>query len=392
MLLPWAAVAVLWRNVPGAGRAASPPPAAEAVSGKAGPWGNLECVPIQIAPPPEFVPEISLPDADWKWVFPGMSAPAVEAFLAECGLSGSARDSLIATAVLDSASGGCALKPPADAVRSLPMEARQKIYRKLGQFESNPDQANACRILTAEFDERLKSLAVPDGVKSLIRQTSYQNGRFWFFADLRLAMPMVPLAAERMELVCSLSQASTMLIRLRVNKDSDIRALASYWGAGGRSKDIEPLLESLARNPGGQTIDINHLLPAFPRRRIYTFPRPSNDPIELQRDCHWAAFNFFEETPSDRYAGPAHLQETLDKNYTEIHGKPMLGDLTLLIASDSTLWHSAVYIADDIVFTKMGARAATPYIFMRLADMMDYYPCEKPLKAHYYRRNDLVSP
>ena len=66
-----------------------------------------------------------------------------------------------------------------------------------------------------------------------------------------------------------------MLVQLRVKPQTDVEALATYWGQGRRSKDVRPLLQSLVRVPGGATIDIVHLLPPLPRALLYTYPLPS---------------------------------------------------------------------------------------------------------------------
>jgi hypothetical protein len=84
------------------------------------------------------------------------------------------------------------------------------------------------------------------------------------------------------------------------------------------------------------------------------------------------------------------VARTIESNCTDVYTGPMLGDLVLLSRPDGYLWHSAVYIADDIVFTKNGRRVTSPFVFMRLEDMKDFYPSDPPLVLHYYRPNELA--
>ena len=55
--------------------------------------------------------------------------------------------------------------------------------------------------------------------------------------------------------------------------------------------------------------------------------------------------------------------------------------------------HAAVYIADDIVFTKNGFHCTQPWILMHLKDMVETYaarlPTGKQLNVLYYRRKNL---
>ena len=54
--------------------------------------------------------------------------------------------------------------------------------------------------------------------------------------------------------------------------------------------------------------------------------------------------------------------------------------------ADRSSIHSAVYIADDIVFTKNGPSAATPWVLSTIAEMKAFYPGWKPLSVSFYRR------
>ena len=54
--------------------------------------------------------------------------------------------------------------------------------------------------------------------------------------------------------------------------------------------------------------------------------------------------------------------------------------------SDTQAIHSAVYIADDIVFTKNGPSPHSPWILMQLATLISHYETNVDLKIRGYRK------
>jgi hypothetical protein len=70
-----------------------------------------------------------------------------------------------------------------------------------------------------------------------------------------------------------------------------------------------------------------------------------------------------------------------------------LGDLLLLSARNEAVVHAAVYVADDLVFTKNGESYTQPWILMRMADMIDTYnvryPTGGPLTTVCFRLKSL---
>jgi hypothetical protein len=214
-----------------------------------------------------------------------------------------------------------------------------------------------------------------------------------FFADLGRVLSEIDSESERVELTRAVAEEPTFLMKLRVRHGQDVSKLAAYWGKGKRNKDVEPLLESLSRLPADHAIDVAHLLPAFARRRLYTYSQPSESAEAAMFDCHWTAMNFFKETPDAEPMTPPMLVNRLAEEYYPIYGDLQLGDLVLYMVetpdAGDVLVHSAVHIADQVVFTKNGSRSTRPWMFMKMADMQDYYAFGRPVKVRYYRHRDL---
>jgi hypothetical protein len=169
--------------------------------------------------------------------------------------------------------------------------------------------------------------------------------------------------------------------------------MLEYWAAGGRAKDLRPLLESLARVPEGCKIDIAHLLPPFARQRIYTYPQPADDTGTAKEDCHWTSVNFFNNRPTPVFFNPEETARFMKANYSEIGSgtkSAQFGDVICLVTSQDIVVHSAVYIADDILFSKNGAGLNQPWIYVKLEDMLPHYMISnETLKVVTYRRKQI---
>ena len=56
-----------------------------------------------------------------------------------------------------------------------------------------------------------------------------------------------------------------------------------------------------------------------------------------------------------------------------MEGQPQYGDVLMLSLPDGSIVHSAVYLADDIVFTKNGDTSVHPWMLSRIPDMLAQY-------------------
>ena len=70
----------------------------------------------------------------------------------------------------------------------------------------------------------------------------------------------------------------------------------------------------------------------------------------------------------------------------QIAAPSQYGDVLLLMNEKQEVKHSAVFIADDIVFTKNGNNYRQPWMLMRIPDLLATYPSTPPMKAIYMRR------
>ena len=141
---------------------------------------------------------------------------------------------------------------------------------------------------------------------------------------------------------------------------------------------------SLKPLPEGGSISLLYFLPKFARDRLYTFPLPTRDGDPVM-DCHWSTFNFTNETPDNRFSEAEAVSKVIREDYYPIASPSRYGDVVLLVDDAQRMKHSAVFVADDVVFTKNGNNSSQPWMFMHIPDLLATYPASPPLRVVYLR-------
>ena len=103
-------------------------------------------------------------------------------------------------------------------------------------------------------------------------------------------------------------------------------------------------------------MDVIELLPPIPSVQLYTDPLPQN-PLAgpaLRHDCYWTTINFLRDPPDDHYANSYYFLEKLKKDFFPIVTDSRYSDVVLFAKPDGVTIHSAVYLADNFVYSKNG--------------------------------------
>ena len=100
--------------------------------------------------------------------------------------------------------------------------------------------------------------------------------------------------------------------------------------------------------------------------------------------------NFFSEVPQDSMSNLNYVAEVVLRDWEQIYSQPMLGDLIFFQEERQNIFHSAVYVADDVLFTKNGPAIVRPWILMRESDLLGFYPQLTAVNVVFYRRKDLM--
>jgi hypothetical protein len=352
-----------------------------------GPWGDLIQSDISLERPAEYLTdEVTTPKPE-VWNFNGMKPAAVRALLIKNGLTDAQAAEASAPDICQETSTGTQITPSARFLFSLRPAERQRLYPALAGMGVNlyldyPYIFPAETIASIYTDSRLH----PDDV-ALFKRLAYPNGVAQQLADYPFLLTQIPTVERRVALTRSLSRQQAVLVRLQVNPNADIDKIAAYWGhmPNIHFTDLRPLLESLKQLPEGGNISLLYLLPKFARDRLYTFPLPP-EAGEPTMDCHWSTFNFCNDPPDNRFNDPNYAIQFIQKNYYQIAAPSVYGDILLLLNEKNEIKHSAVFLADDLVFTKNGNNYRQPWMIMRISDLLATYPNTPPMRAIYMRR------
>lgn len=353
------------------------------------PWGELIVRDFKIEPPDEYLAFELQHITPPVWIFDGLSTAQVGQLMLSCGLTQQQVDSALSPSRVSVSGSGITIRPDNDLVVSLSPQTRARLYHELAHSPENQHMRFPFCYSGNAFDQAFATNRISPAVTGMVRKLLYSRGELQCFSDYELVLQQVSDKSVQMRLLRILSSESAVMAGIRIRPDTDIDKLLGYWvwPGGARIKDVQPLLESLKQVPDG-CIGLMYLLPQFARQRLYTFPMPARagDPT---MDCHWSTMNFFNDVPDDRFTNPAYTVKYIESNYYQIAKPTMYGDIILLLDGDSNnAIHSAVYLADDIVFTKNGNNMAQPWMLMHLKDLIMKYESDDPGRMLVYRNRN----
>jgi hypothetical protein len=348
-------------------------PSERTFRGHAGAWGELQFTRIAIGCPDEYLDVDTTGTFDFgTWVFRNFSRPQVEELFANVGLTTQEHESILRHTKWMEGPGATVVFPDRNFILNMNAGPRQAIYDALARYEENPVQRRVFLFHPETLAEQFFNSGVGDETIARFRKLLYPKGNLLVFADLAPLITSLATAEQKRNFYKAISRKITMLMKLNVAPNSDVDALLDYWDYSGRPKELRPLLESLKRVPEGAYIDIAHLLPGFARKHLYTFPRP-DDSNPIDHNCHWSAFNFFNDPPDERLCDIAFIQKTAFNDYDKVTTGPRFGDIIVLSDGVGNALHSSVWVADGIVFTKNGSGRSEPWLLMPLRDVMGFY-------------------
>lgn len=357
-----------------------------------GPWGQLEYTRVFTEIPDQWVAPYRCSPP--RWFFGDTSRARVIDVLRETNVSPEQLMALTREECWAPTAQGLWLKPDVQTVLSLSPVARANIYDRLLRFRENLNQREVFLCSLGLVDEWTRDSGLPEQYVDLFKRLLFRRGGVLVMADTETVLSTLPTVELQRRFIKMASRRESFLAKLLVQEDTDVAAISRYWGLGWRTKDIEPLLNSLRRVPGGSKLDVVHLLPQTPRRLMYTFPDISGFKFESAPDkenCLWTALNFFNSQPDDKFADAGVSRKELGEHYTPVDSPRQLGDLIVLLDGNDSIVHVANYIADDMVFTKNGYNYTQPWILARMDTLLDTYRArnasDAPLRVAFARRN-----
>lgn len=354
-----------------------------------GPWGDVYFTPFTISAPEELLPLRKLEENGTRWIFPNARYSDVERLLEATGMPANLQAELMEPEVLVQNPQGMEMLPAAKTLLALPAGPRKKLYQALLQHPENRGQLTFIHKDT--LGDRFGKSHSGEHTLMLFKQLCCEHGDYLVFSGLSVVLAQLPTYEEKRDFMRGLTCQRTLTMRILINKGMDINALANYWGKGIKGTDVRTIFESIADSPSGGTLGIINVLPPLPSSQMFVYPMPDNPlngPAPV-RDCHWTSFNFFQSVADQQLSDPVYFMQKLKEDYAPAAGDPRYGDIALFSKPSGGVVHSAVYLADDILYTKNGATFTYPWMLETLTDLLKQYsfqvePDEK-LVVSYFR-------
>lgn len=354
-----------------------------------GPWGTLEFYQIPLSLPPEHIPLLRIPSQQTVWRLPLNSSDELRAAFLGAGLTETETDAALAGARVLADAAMARVFPADDAIYRLSPETREKVYSLLAAQSENPSHARPIYLNSRNLSLWFEGSGIPISAVEDVAQLAYPtpSGRGYFFADLPFTLRNAQSTDEERRIMQAMMRRPALVVRLQLSTDSPIEQMRDYWSSGFRNKAVRPLLESSIASVGTGKIDIAHLLPATPRQYLNRFPGPADGIGGRYPDWFWTCYNFFSFNPRDVYADSPERDAILIREFERAAPPLQFGDM-LVLESGSRFVHGCVHIADDIVFTKNGPDIFSPWILMKLDDVVAFHDLGGDVSLSVYRRRE----
>lgn len=157
-------------------------------------------------------------------------------------------------------------------------------------------------------------------------------------------------------------------VRLRIDR-SEVQEVSKKFSMFREPKEVEKIILSELKGNKSVSVKLEKLLPEFVQDHIHSFALCEGP------NCFNAALSASTGQHSVKYVSDQELLQSFKKDFIEVQDfkdlKP--GDVISLQQRSGTPIHTAVYVGDDIVFTKNGYSQSSPYQFEKLETMIKSY-------------------
>lgn len=358
-----------------------------------GPWGEVEAQTIRLVAPLPLLQATQPSFEETVWHFAEPTLAQVADRLRGAGLTEAVIQQLLSPERVRLDGQVWRVRATDEAILGLAPLARADLYAAMRPLAPVKDYLNhPAPIENSHPLSWFSGLGLSQSTIDLATRLCHPRGRTTVLSDIAYISRRIESPAEKDAWLRACEQTSSVVLRLHLNPQSDIAALAKYWSAPGTESSVRALLESLRPRNGQTWIDVAQLLPPMPRSRLYSFT-PESDLHTSLPDCRWTAINFFADLPSDRFSDESTLGDYLATSYDLVLPPYRFGDVIVIYEKEGEgqFIHACVYIADDIVFTKNGKAVVNPWIFMRDHHLSRLYVKDKPVAMKGFRRRPISS-
>jgi len=355
-----------------------------------GAWGPLQYYYFYLEAPPYLIEAFPLSNPKSRWAVPVSHEAEFLALIDEVSMSAEAREALKDMNNIGVADGIYAIFPPDFVLETLSRESRARIYGYLEKFPQNPEIRDPIRIFSGSVEEWASDTAMRSELVDAMKFMSYERNGLLQFADMSYLISKTTSEAEARVIQRHSSRVRTMVVRLELKNVGSTEELMRYWTSGLdlRRKRIEPLIDSGKATPGVTGLDLVHILPPLARKLLYTYPDMSMAVEGNLPDCHWSALNFFNYNSQPIYLEEYFAATSLLADFEMSEAPFHYGDLLVFVSEEMNAYHSCVFLAADLVYTKNGRSLYQPWIILHLNDVKMLYSEHegRPLRIQGFRK------
>lgn len=359
-----------------------------------GPWGPMKCAYVYLEAPASLIEEFPLPSPIPRWTFPSSMLVSLPSFFAKTGLSASLISAILKPKYLVKEGAFVHLMPPLSELEAMTPETRALIYAELAKYPENEYHADPVLIIGTTIDEWYKGSKLRPEIVAKIKQLSYMRGEAVAFSDIPILLNYAQSDSEARAIFKACTRTRNLMIRLRLDKNANAEEIIKYWsfGVGLRRKDLEPLIRSVIELDGVDDLGIVHVLPALPRKLLYTYPGLDMAKHGVMPDCHWTSLNFFNYEPHEYLLDARLATSQVLERFVPVDPPYQFADILFFLDNTTgDAFHSCVHLADNIVFTKNGRNILSPWVIMRLEDVKKIYLYKGNGRVQGFRRKDIAA-
>jgi hypothetical protein len=355
---------------------------------KPGPWGRIEYQTVYLEAPEWIIDQFPLPSTQPRWSFPSASKENVRQFLKEAGVEESVANRWVDEPRCQVIDGNVTVFPSTKDVEEMSAKSRTFIYPELAKLPINEFFHDPIFISDSSVERWLRGSTMPKEMVALITKLAYVENGALLFSNFSTLLSHAESEDEARAWLKDITRTKAVLAHLRVGPEDNLKTIADYWSSSRRRKDVLPFLESVAETAGGDRIDLTHLLPAQARKFLYTYPTQDMALLGQQANCHWTSLNFFNFFPQNIYLDLKLAATGVLENYSAVPDATQLGDVLFFLDAEGNAFHSCVYIADNLVYTKNGDNPVAPWILTTLEDVKTVYLRKAGAKISVFRLNE----
>lgn len=328
--------------------------------------------PTFLLPPETLVALQPSPSISPRWTFESQTKDTAFQLLSSLNLSESSQAELAKPEKWNMSDFGIQFSPSTDFIRALTTEQRQRIYGELAKSDLNPYHRKPLlfgRDVTAWFsNSRLSPNVIAE-----IDRLSYPRGKVRAFSDVSTLLALMNQNSQEAKLIQILYGHPSWVVSVAWPKDQPLADWLNYWTTNGHNQGHTPYLEAI-RTDEDMAVDLLHLLPPNPKKRLNTWPSLSAGLDGLFPNSFSSALRFFQSGAPDSSIPKARALQLLERDYTQIEPPYRFGDVLLLRrGAESLAVHACVYVAEDLVFTKVSREVMRPWVLMSLEDLRPFF-------------------